>query len=156
MTCPNCGAPLPENGECTYCGTTSAGIAAKKNAMNVAKFETAQNPDNPDNLYNQKGFFASPLRHKTFAIILSVVFGWFGITKFYEGKFISGLIYLILNVTHITVFLNIVDIIIIAKSPDIQGHPGMYDCRGVWVNVFDERGTVAKLLGQQMSKIKKD
>jgi TM2 domain-containing membrane protein YozV len=54
---------------------------------------------------------------KTVAILLAIFLGGLGAHKFYQGKWIQGLIYLLLAWTFVPAFLAIVDAIVIAATP---------------------------------------
>lgn len=52
-------------------------------------------------------------KDKTIAIILALVFGAFGIHKFYLGKIKSGVLYLLFAWTFIPFLLALIDLIIL-------------------------------------------
>ena len=54
---------------------------------------------------------------KTVAILLAIFLGGLGAHKFYQGKWIQGLIYLLLAWTFVPAVLAIVDAIVIAATP---------------------------------------
>lgn len=52
-------------------------------------------------------------KDKTIAIILTLVFGAFGIHKFYLGKIKAGVLYLLFSWTFVPLLLALIDLIVL-------------------------------------------
>ena len=55
---------------------------------------------------------------KPLAVILAIFFGGLGIHKFYQGRYATGFIYLLLSWTFVPTVISIIDAIVIACTPD--------------------------------------
>lgn len=95
VKCPVCGAPL-EGEVCTYCGhrlktSTNNSTVQSQNANNIS-FVTNVVNNNSQNISNQ--VINVSKKNKITALILCVLFGLFGVHRFYVGKIGTGLLYL--------------------------------------------------------------
>ncbi len=52
-------------------------------------------------------------KRKSIALILCIFLGAFGVHKFYLGRIIPGILYLVLSWTFIPLFLAVIDLIIL-------------------------------------------
>ena len=101
VKCPVCGAPL-EGEVCTYCGhrlktSTNNGTVQTQNASNISFVTNVVNSNsavnnNSQNISNQ--MINVSKKNKITALILCVLFGIFGVHRFYVGKTGTGLLYL--------------------------------------------------------------
>jgi restriction system protein len=99
MKCDACGAPVAENGKCTYCGKVfvSEGNNGNAGAGNTTVI-------NHYNVINQNTQFTGARgtrnnymtitsdKSKTVALILCICFGYVGAHYFYVGRFGRGLV----------------------------------------------------------------
>ena len=104
MTCPQCGAPL-DNGvtSCKYCGeplsqqTPMQGMPVQGMPIQGMPMPGMQ----PQVIYVQQPMYpnginpAWPIKSKVAAAILAILFGTFGVHKFYLGQSGSGILYLL-------------------------------------------------------------
>ena len=115
VKCPVCGAPL-EGEVCTYCGhrlktSTNNSTVQTQNASNIS-FVTNVVNNNSQNISNQ--MISVSKKNKITALILCVLFGFFGVHRFYVGKIGTGLLYLFTGGLFLIGY--IVDIILIIKG----------------------------------------
>ena len=115
VKCPVCGAPL-EGEVCTYCGhrlktSTNNSTVQSQNANNIS-FVTNVVNNNSQNISNQ--VINVSKKNKITALILCVLFGLFGVHRFYVGKIGTGLLYLCTGGLFLIGY--IVDIILIIKG----------------------------------------
>lgn len=94
--CKFCGAKIPEDAVlCTSCGRqveelrTSNAQAGQPNIV-INNANSNVNTNTNANL----GVLGGRLKNKWTAILLCLFFGWLGAHKFYEGKFLGGILFL--------------------------------------------------------------
>jgi len=130
MTCPNCGALMDSNDRhCNYCGT--AVVTAAQNTGNTYNYYYGAPPPGaapqssphvqiippqsnpqyaPQEQYRQIG-----QKDKYISLVLALFLGWLGVHRFYEGKIMTGILYLLtFGLFGVGV---IADLIIIALKP---------------------------------------
>ena len=92
--CKHCGAKIPEDAViCTACGRQVEEIkSAQTSTPNIVINNANTNTNMNTNIVNSHG--RGRAKNKWFALLLCVLLGYFGAHKFYEGRFIMGLIYL--------------------------------------------------------------
>jgi TM2 domain-containing membrane protein YozV len=108
--CPQCGAPIDANSDkCQYCG---ASLSTKTNNTQTAapSINTANVAATANKLLTSK--------NKTVAGILALLVGGLGVHKFYLGKTLAGILYLIFCWTYIPGILSFIEGILILTSSD--------------------------------------
>ncbi|MBR4881084.1 MAG: NINE protein [Clostridia bacterium] len=126
--CPQCGAPAPENAvKCEYCG------AAITN-NNVESTQPANVQVQPQTVYVQQPQGADaaranwPIKNKMVAGILAILLGGLGIHKFYLGKTVMGILYILFCWTYIPSIIGLIEGIMILCSND-ENFQIKYKCR---------------------------
>ena len=126
--CTQCGAALKNyvNGKavCEYCGSTfyddsfRSEDGAIKKSINELKelFSTQQKNKTQETAATtstqQKGY-----KNKYISILLCLFFGWIGAHRFYEGKFVSAIVYMF---SYGLFFVGIIiDLIILLQKPQV-------------------------------------
>ena len=109
MKCTSCGAEMESAKCCPSCGKTVNQNVNNKISINDTK--AIPSALNENNSPNQNRPNKKPVSRKT-AAILAILLGTFGIHKFYLGRIIQGIIYLLLCMTGISTCLGIVEGII--------------------------------------------
>ena len=105
FNCPQCGAPLNVGiKECKYCGEEFAVTTNQPQSASNPVVQTiyVQQPVPPQSKLK-------PVKSKTVAGILGILFGGFGIHKFYLGKPGLGLLYLIFFWTYIPALIGFIE-----------------------------------------------
>lgn len=123
-TCPQCGAPLPDNAtECKYCGETFAQTASQPNNNYYSQYQQAppqqpyQDP-NVQQMVNDGINPAWPIKNKIVAGVLALLVGGLGIHLFYLGKTGTGILFLVFCWTGIPSLIAFVQGIIYLTSSD--------------------------------------
>lgn len=95
--CKFCGAKIPEDAVlCTQCGRqveelhSSAVPQAAQPSIVINNANSNVNTNTNANL----GVLGGRLKNKWVAVLLCLFFGWLGAHKFYEGKFLGGILFL--------------------------------------------------------------
>lgn len=113
--CKQCGAPL-DNGEniCKYCGTHNIVEQPIQQPIQQPVQQPVQ-----QNIYVQQNQIKIPQKSKVAAGLLAIFLGGFGIHKFYLGKPIQGIIYLLFCWTYIPEIVAFIEgIIYLTKNDD--------------------------------------
>lgn len=120
--CPCCGASININStECKYCGE----------AITVQQPQYQQGPQYQQQPYQQAPQYQQPYyqqppqysvppysKSKTTAGILAILLGGFGIHKFYLGRIVLGIIYLLLCWTYIPSLIGLIEGVIYLTSSE--------------------------------------
>lgn len=104
--CPNCSAKVdPHENFCQYCGTTLDHLAKKpqKNASHAQSLQSDQN-SSPVN----RPYPGAP-KYQIVAGLLAIIFGTFGVHKFYMNKTGKGILYLIFFFTGVPTMLGFIE-----------------------------------------------
>lgn len=96
--CPMCGAPMKTN-VCEYCGYEAPEPTESKQPEEKTQTQTEQpQPQqvfiNNQTIIHNKTFVPVSGKSKLVALILCILFGYFGFHRFYVGKIGSGILYL--------------------------------------------------------------
>ena len=130
--CTQCGANLKnDEASCEYCGTPFLKEQAKTESTKFCKFcgdkihsEAVVCPKcgrQVEVITGQQVISGGRKKYKLAALLLCILFGFFGAHKFYEGKNTMGIIYVF---TFGLFFIGwVVDIIILAYKPNIYYVP---------------------------------
>lgn len=143
--CPQCGAPIdPGAVECKYCGERLAQqqVNRQMNQQPVQQQmgQPVQQPQGgyvqqpvqqmrppmqqPQTVYIQQPVYTTainpawPVKSKILAGLLAILFGGFGIHKFYMGKIGMGILYLVFCWTYIPAVVGLIEGIIYLCSND--------------------------------------
>ena len=122
VKCPVCGAPL-EGEVCTYCGhrlktSINNSTVQSQNANNISIVTNVVN-NNSQNISNQ--VINVSKKNKITALILCVLFGLFGVHRFYVGKVGTGLLYLFTGGLFLIGYIVDIILIITGKFTDKFG-----------------------------------
>lgn len=131
-TCPACGAPIsPDASECRYCGEKLTVNQSQYQDSQDRQYETQKSqqytpPYAPEYAPPQSSIYDSYNEdiHKTrkkskiVAGILAILFGGYGLHKFYLGKVRVGILYLLFIWTGIPIIAGIIEGIIYLTSSD--------------------------------------
>ncbi|GAU76257.1 TM2 domain-containing protein [Fusibacter sp. 3D3] len=116
-TCSQCGAPLDiMETTCKFCGISIEPAQNFQGNMQQGKYMTVQinQPYSPQ--------FVAPTykttKNKTAAGVLAIFLGALGVHKFYLGKPLQGIIYLLFCWTYIPGILGVIDGIILLTSSE--------------------------------------
>ncbi len=129
--CPQCGAPIdPSAIECRFCGEKleiSSVITPTNNGTNTSSNTAIIEPIPAVQVNVQQGVSPMyvtginpnwPLKNKTVAGLLAIFLGGLGIHKFYLGKIMMGIIYLVFCWTYIPSIIAFIEGIIYLVSND--------------------------------------
>ena len=99
MRCPSCGANIT-GAFCEYCGAKAPvervetqSIHAENVVVNNYYYQEPQRPFDAGNRANA-GVGISP-KSRGIALLLCVFFGYFGVHRFYAGRYLMGALYLV-------------------------------------------------------------
>lgn len=119
MLCKQCGAPIDSNEKfCKYCG---ASVVAEETTQATTEVnpQPAQATE-PQHTVNTIYVNArrEPMKSKVTAGILAILLGGLGIHKFYLGKTLQGIIYLLLCWLYIPALIGLIEGIIYLTMSD--------------------------------------
>lgn len=112
--CESCGASLDANSmTCSYCGSSyhSDIKHKKKNAHHEQEHIKSHYKESEVFLYETNKY----KKNRILAGILAILFGGFGVHKFYIGKNLQGFIYLFLVWTYVPIFVAFIEGILYFK-----------------------------------------
>lgn len=119
--CSQCGAPLDgELNYCKYCGSKVQGTneGVHVNAQPQQEFNQQQRFAEQQQVYTPT-LKKVPVKSKVTAGILGILLGGIGIHKFYLGKAVQGILYLLFCWTYIPALIGFIEgIIYLTKSDD--------------------------------------
>lgn len=94
--CKECGQKIAKKAViCPHCGCQVEEVHKNEAPQQIVINNTNQNSNQNTNQNVNAGFVpGARLRNKWISLILCVALGYFGAHKFYEGKIISGLLYM--------------------------------------------------------------
>jgi len=152
--CVNCGENIQETTEyCPYCGvknSTSPNYGTFENNSEISQTNIENNSDQavqvqkssqiPKQEITQEGYDYPTLKYRIVAGILALLFGTFGIHKFYMNKSRTGLLYLLFFWTGILTLIGIAESIlyftdkveIFNQRLNLHSYPPKYPKRDRW------------------------
>ena len=94
--CKECGQKIAKKAViCPHCGCQVEEMAKSEAPQQIVINNTNQNSNQNANQNVNAGFVpGARLRNKWVALLLCLFAGYFGAHKFYEGKFLSGILYM--------------------------------------------------------------
>jgi TM2 domain-containing membrane protein YozV len=119
MLCQQCGAPIDSNEKfCKYCGTAVKSEQTTQETVetNPQPIQASQPQDT--NTTNYVNIRREPIKSKVTAGILAILLGGLGIHKFYLGKTLQGIIYLIFCWLYIPAIIGLIEGIIYLTMDD--------------------------------------
>ena len=121
--CPQCGAPItPGASECKYCGEKFVQQQVNQQMYQQPQPQVVyvQQPvvQQPQSYGNPAINPAWPIKNKTVAGVLAIIFGGIGIHKFYLGKIGTGILYILFCWTGIPELVGVIEGIMYLCSND--------------------------------------
>lgn len=111
QVCPDCGFPVGKTKYCQHCGQK---IPVENKFCNKCGRQVSE--IHSSNITVNNRLIVGKEKNKWVALVLCVMLGMFGIHKFYEGKILTGILYLF--TFGLLGFGWVIDIILIALKPN--------------------------------------
>jgi hypothetical protein len=121
MECPFCAEMiLARAKKCRHCGeTVDVAMRKAEEALRAADRQNGNVYMNAAVSAPSMPAYVLPAKSKSVAIVLALLLGGLGLHKFYLGKPVQGILYLVFCWTFIPAVLGIIDAVVYACSSDV-------------------------------------